>query len=114
MLKEDEMNIIKEKIFEREYKKKIVNKNKTKEINTYKKIENLILDCQNLKELLLNPLSNVYKIEKKSGNLKEIYTANLNYKIRLYMKPIGEYLYNQIKITEIEFFKIDDKHYGEG
>lgn len=108
------MTIIKEKVFEREYKKKLLNKNKNQEINTFTKIEALILDSPNLKELLLNPLSNVYKIEKKSGNLKEIYTANINSKIRLYMKPIGEYSYNQIAITELEFLKIDDKHYGEG
>lgn len=30
------------------------------------------------------------------------------------MKPIGEYPYNQIEITDIEFLEIDDKHYGDG
>lgn len=47
-------------------------------------------------------------------NLKEIFTANVNQKIRLYMKPIGLYPYNQIEITDIEFLEIDDKHYGDG
>lgn len=27
------------------------------------------------------------------------------------MKPIGEYPYNKIEIVEIEFLKIDEKHY---
>lgn len=30
------------------------------------------------------------------------------------MKPIGEYPYKKVEITEIEFINIDDKHYGEG
>lgn len=44
------------------------------------------------------------------------YTENnkVNNKIRLHMKPVGEYPYNMIEIEEIEFIKIDDSHYGEG
>ena len=49
-------------------------------------------------------------IPKKEGDLKEIYTARLE-KLRLHMKPIGEYPYNKIEIVEIEFLKIDEKHY---
>ena len=30
------------------------------------------------------------------------------------MKPIGEYPYNLVEITEIEFVEIDDSHYGDG
>ena len=51
---------------------------------------------------------------KKSGNLKKLYTARINEKLRLIMKPIGEYSYDNISIEEIEFVTIDDKHYGEG
>ena len=53
-------------------------------------------------------------IEQKKGNLKEYYTARINQKIRLIMKPIGSYPYNTLEITDIEFIDIDDKHYGEG
>ena len=56
----------------------------------------------------------IYNINNKSGNLKEIYTANVNQKIRLYMKPVGKYPYNEIEITEMEFIEIDDQHYGDG
>ena len=108
------MRIIKSKQFEKDYKKKIVYKHKLKESDEFKKIEDLILDSDNLKCLLLNPLSKIYRISQKENNLKEIFTANLNSKIRLYMKPIGEYPYNSIEITEIEFLQIDDKHYGDG
>ncbi len=78
------------------------------------KIEDLILSVNNLHELINHPFKNVYGIEKKKNNLKEIYTAHINKKIRLYMKPASTYPYNLIEITEIEFIKIDDKHYGEG
>ena len=44
-----------------------------------------------MKELMLNPLHIIYSIEKKNGELKEIYTAHLNSKLRLYIKPIGNY-----------------------
>ena len=64
--------------------------------------------------MLLNPLSIVYGIKHKKENLKEIYTAKVNEKIRLYIKPIGDYPYNTVEITELEFIKIDNKHYGEG
>ncbi len=77
-------------------------------------IERFLSGHKNLNEIVNSPLSLVYNIKKKSGNLKEIYTANVNQKIRLYMKPVGEYPYKLIEIEKIEFIKIDSKHYGEG
>jgi len=56
----------------------------------------------------------IYNIEKKSNDLKEIYTARINSKIRMYIKPIGDYPYRLEKILEIELVYIDDKHYGDG
>ena len=108
------MNIFKTNGYKKDYKKKIVDKHLYKEIDRIRNIEELILDHNNLKELTLNPLSNIYHIEQKTGNLKEYYTARVNEKIRLFMKPIGDYPYNKIEITSIDFIKIDDKHYGEG
>lgn len=77
-------------------------------------IENLILNSPTLDILLKNPFSRIYSIEQKTGDLKEIFTAHLNNKMRLWMKPKCEYPYNNKLITEIEFIDIDDKHYGEG
>lgn len=108
------MKIIKNKTYLKDYKKKIEYKHLNAEIERIKSIECLILDSQNLKSLIINPLSITYGIEQKKGNLKEIYTAKINQKIRLYIKPIGEYPYNIVEITELEFLKIDDKHYGDG
>lgn len=56
----------------------------------------------------------MYYITKKSGNLKEYYTARINNKLRLMLKPQGEYPYDNLLIDKIEFVSIDDKHYGEG
>ena len=39
---------------------------------------------------------------------------NLNSKLRLIMKPVGEYPYKEIEIDNIIFDDIDDSHYGEG
>lgn len=64
-----------------------------------------------MNELILNNYSKIYNIEKKKGDLKEYYTARLNQKIRLIMKPIGKYPYNLIEIVEIEFIEIDENHY---
>lgn len=108
------MKIIKGKAYIKDYKKKIEYKHLHKEIQRIKDIQDLILDSQNFKSLLLNPLSIIYGIEQKKGDLKEIYTARVNQKIRLYIKPIGEYPYNVVEIKELEFLKIDDKHYGDG
>ena len=108
------MKISKTKQYEKDYKKKLVAKHKLIEMATINKIEDLILDSNNLKSLMLNPLSKVYSIEQKEGILRKIFTAKVNSKIRLHMKPIGEYPYNQIEIEEIEFITIDDKHYGDG
>ena len=44
----------------------------------------------------------------------KIYTANINMKLRMYIKPIGEYPYKLEKIVEVELREIDDRHYGEG
>lgn len=108
------MQIIKTSKYKQDLKKKIINKYLDKELQMILKIEDLILSVNNLQGLINHPFKKVYKIEKKRNNLKEIYTAHINKKLRLYMKPIGSYPYDLIEITEIEFVKIDDKHYGEG
>lgn len=65
-------------------------------------------------DLITNSVSKLYYIEKKNGNLKEYYTARLNNKMRLIMKPIANYPYNLIEITDIEFVNINNNHYKEG
>ena len=101
-------------MYERTYKKCIVDKHLKKEMDKINEIEDFIYNTDNMQELITNSLSMVYGIQKKKGDLKEIYTAKVNNKIRLYMKPVGEYPYNMIEIQDIEFIKIDDSHYGEG
>lgn len=108
------MKIFKTKQYEKDYKKKIVGKHLYKEIDRIQDIEELILDTDNLKTLLKNPLSNMYNIEQKKENLKELFTARINGKLRLVMRPNGEYPYSQIDIVEINFIEIDNHHYGEG
>lgn len=108
------MKIIKTTAYKRDLKRKIENKHLEKERENISKIENLLMLSNSMKEVLENPLSIIYGIEKKKGNLKEIYTAKVNSKLRLRMKPVGEYPYNLECILEIELLEIDDKHYGEG
>ena len=74
----------------------------------------MLLSLCSLLIILITPFKEIYNIEQKKGNLKEFYTARINQKIRLIMKPIGSYPYNIMEITDIEFIDIDDKHYGEG
>lgn len=107
--------IYKSKKFLKDYKKILVSKHLYKEIDRLNKIEGLIIESDNLHVLLNNPLRMVYNIEKKSANLKEYYTARLNSKIRLIIKPCSDYPYvNLNNIVELEFLSIDDTHYGEG
>ncbi len=105
------MQIIKTKTYIKDIQKKIKNKHKKKEQET---IEELMIQSKNMQEVIITPLSRVYNIEKKQGNLKEIYTANINMKLRMYIKPIGEYPYKLEEIVEVELREIDDQHYGEG
>ena len=67
-----------------------------------------------MQELFNSPYKNVYMIEQKKANLKEYFTARINNKLRLIIKPVNNYPYNYVEIIEIEFIGIDDKHYGEG
>lgn len=108
------MIINKSKQYLKSYKKDILNKNLVKEKTRIENIENLIINSSNLQSLINSPYKNIYHIEQKQGDLKEYYTARVNSKIRLIMKPIGEYPYNKIEIEEIDFVDIDSKHYGEG
>lgn len=85
-----------------------------KEELTIEAIEELIIQSQTMKILMLNPLARVYNINKKSGVLKEIYTANINDKIRMYINPVGIYPYELDEIVEVELIEIDDQHYGDG
>ena len=100
--------------YKKSYKKKIVDKHMIKEIERIENIKSIIINSLNLHELLLSEYKTVYYIEKKKGDLKEYYTARVNSKIRLLMKPNGIYPYENIEIEEIIFEDIDDKHYGEG
>lgn len=106
--------IIKTKQYIKEYKKKIINKHLVREQETIELLEIALTECMNLKELIHSDVAITYNIKKKVGDLKEIYTARINNKLRLYMKPVGEYPYRNEEIIEIEFREIDDKHYGEG
>lgn len=106
------MNIIESDKYKKSYKK--VLKYKKREMERLENIKNLIIAKDNFHELLIDPYKNIYYIEKKSGVYKEYYTARLNSKIRLFMKPVGEYPYKEIEITDIVFEDIDDTHYGEG
>lgn len=108
------MYIIKTKQYLKEYKKKIIDKHLIREQKTIEILEIALTAFKNLKELIHSDVAITYSIEKKTGNLKEIYTARINKKLRLYIKPIGEYPYNNEEIIEVEFIKVDDKHYGEG
>lgn len=108
------MYIIKSKKYIKDYKKKIIEKHLTREEKSIEMIELAIIEATNLKELIHSDVAITYCIEKKTGNLKEIYTAKINKKIRLYIKPVGEYPYNNEQIIEVEFAEIDDKHYGDG
>jgi plasmid maintenance system killer protein len=107
------MKIVKTPKFKRDYKK-LKSKHMNRELERVELIENLMIYSDNFKELLLNPLSKTYNIEKKKQNLKEIYTAKINKKIRLLIKPIGDYPYSLEEIVEVEFQEIDDTHYGDG
>lgn len=106
------MNIIESKNYKKSYNK--ILKNKIKEQQRVVDIIRLINVSRTLHDVVINPLSLIYHIEQKSGNLREYYTARIDNKMRLLMKPIGEYPYNTMEIVEIEFVDIDNKHYGEG
>lgn len=94
--------------------KKLKQKHMIKEINNIEEICEFISFFSNMKELLSNNMSKIYGIEKKKGNLREIYTANINSKLRIYIHPVGDYPYKLEEIETIELIEIDDKHYGEG
>ncbi len=106
------MIIIENKKYLKSYSKLL--KNNVKEQEVINNIKRIFLIHSNLHEVLISPYKIVYHIEQKKGNLKEYYTARINQKMRLIMKPIGFYPYNTLEITDIEFVDIDNKHYGEG
>ena len=107
------MKIIESSKYKRDLKK-LEKKHMIKEINNINEICDFIIIFNNMKELLSNELCKIYGIEKKKGNLKEIYTARVNNKIRMYIQPVGNYPYILEEIEIVELEKIDDKHYGEG
>lgn len=100
--------------YKKDYRKIIINKHMVKEQEKINNIKNIILISRNFHELLCSPYKDIYYITKKSGNLKEYYTARINSKLRLIMKALGDYPYDNLLIDKIEFVSIDDKHYGEG
>ncbi|MBQ3021330.1 MAG: hypothetical protein IJD92_03805 [Bacilli bacterium] len=108
------MIITKSKNYNKSYNKYIIKKHLILEKERINNIENIIISSKNLQDLLNNPYKNIYHIEQKQGNLKEYYTARINNKMRLIMKPVGDYPYNILEIETIEFQDIDNKHYGEG
>lgn len=65
------MNIIESSKYKKSYKK--ILKNKTKEIERLNKIISLLKSSNNLHMVNINPLSQMYHIEQKQGNLKDYY-----------------------------------------
>lgn len=108
------MKIIYSKNYDKDYVKKIKNRHLYKEDSRIQSIIHIFVEHLTLEDVLQNPVSKLYRIEKKKGNIKELFTARINNKLRLIMKPIGKYRYNYVEIVEIEFLEIDDTHYGEG
>ena len=108
------MIITKTTKYNRSYKKNIIDKHLTKESERIENIINFLLSKNNFQEVINDPLKNIYGINKKSGDLKEYYTAKINGKMRLLMKPNSNYPYDLIEIEEIIFCDIDNTHYGEG
>lgn len=100
--------------YKKDYRKIIINKHMVKEQEKINNIKNIILISRSFHELLCSPYKDIYYITKKSGNLKEYYTARINSKLRLIMKPLGDYPYDNLLIDKIDFVSTDDKHYGEG
>lgn len=71
------MKIIKSNTYIKDIQKKIISKHMKKEHETIMKIEELIINSENMKKLILNPFSKVYRIEKKERKLKRIiYSEN--------------------------------------
>lgn len=108
------MIITKTTKYNRSYKKNIVNKHLIKESERIENIINFLLSKNNFHEVMNDSLRNIYGISKKNGDLKEYYTARVNDKMRLLMKPNSNYPYDLIEIEEIIFCDIDNTHYGEG
>lgn len=71
------MKIIKSKKYVKDLQKKIINKHMKKEIETIKKIEELMINTESMKDLILNPFSKIYRIEKKERRFKRnLYSKN--------------------------------------
>lgn len=94
--------------------KKLEKDHKNYELEELEKFKLLIYNHSNLQEVIEDPLTRHFKLEQKSGNLAGIYTAHLNSKIRLWIKPVGEKPYKLKEIDTIQLVQVDDKHYGEG
>ena len=108
------MNIIETKEYQKSYNKLL--KKCTKEKERIQDIKDFLIGKNNLHEVLIDPLKNIYHIEQLHNNRNDFSARidNRNNKLRLIMKPIGEYPYNTIEITDIEFIRIDNKHYERG
>ena len=59
------MKIVKTTGYKKDFQKKIVKKHKKKEQEVIERIEELLIQSTNMKELMINPLRIVYNIEKK-------------------------------------------------
>ena len=71
------MKIIKTSGYKKDFQKKIIKKHKKNEQEVIERIEQLLIQSSNMKELMINPLSNVYNIEKKKRRFKRnIYSKN--------------------------------------
>lgn len=59
------MKIVKTAGYKKDFQNKIVKKHKKKEQEVIERIEELLIQSINMKELMINPLRIVYNIEKK-------------------------------------------------
>ena len=108
------MNIIESDKYKKSYKKLI--KNNKEEVDRIENIKMFLISKKTLHDVMMDPWHNIYHIHELKETRHE-YSAkisNSNNKLRLIMKPVGNYPYNTIEITDIEFYDLDNYHYKRG
>lgn len=108
------MNLTKDKTYMKSVEKKLVNKHKIKEYKKLLRIEEFLIEEDNLKTASLNHIWNMYGFEQLKGNDSNKFTAKLNSKIRVVIIPKYNEPYNYIETVNLKMVEIDDHHYKEG
>lgn len=92
--------------------KKLKKSHKEEVLKRITKMEEILMNHDDLQQLSISVMWKMYKFEKLIGDKKGIFSVRLSQKYRLEFKPVNEPGYEFNEVVEVDLIEVSD-HYSK-